>query len=164
LKQWCLRSLRALGTLSALAFVPDSANALEAFGFTGSMSPKQVEQGVQTLGLGVSKWFGRTLIVQAQDHHAHSYMFNFCNEHLYEVTQSFPSNFDRMAGVVEETIKQFGQPILVSAAGGMGTNGFVRPTNFYWKVDEKDYLRLMQMENSFSLVYATENACTKVPR
>jgi hypothetical protein len=148
---------------ATVAPLADAADAVEAFGFKQGLLPRQVEQGAQAYNLGVAKWFGKTLIVQAQDSQAHSYMFNFCNEQLYEITQNFPSNFERMADFVDQTIKQYGQPVIVSATGGMGIAGFVRPINLYWKIGEKDYLRLLQLETSYALIYTTKNSCVAVP-
>lgn len=158
-------ALRAItwATLATIAALPFGANALEAFGFVQGMSPRQVEKAVDASNFGVSKWFGKTLLVQAQDAQDHSLMFNFCDDQLYEITQNFPANFDRMAGFVDQTIKQYGQPVIVSATGGMGSAGYVRPISLYWKIGEADFLRLMQLEHSYALVYATKNACAAVP-
>ena len=155
---------RSFATIAFCLLSARSANALEAFGFASGQSPQQVEAAANGYSLGIAKWFGKTLLVQGQDSQAHSYMFNFCNEHLYEITQDFPANFEKMAGFVDQTIQTYGQPVLVSATGGMDVNGFVRPLNLYWKIGAKDYLRVMQLESSYALIYATENTCAKVPR
>ena len=154
------------GSIAAIIFSllsAGTANALEAFGFVSGQSPQKVEATANGLGLGVARWFGKTLLVQGQDAQAHSYMFNFCNERLYEITQNFPVNFEKMTGFVDQTIQSYGQPVLVSAAGGMSASGFARPLNLYWKIGARDYLRVMQLEHSYALIYATENACAKVP-
>ena len=139
------------------------AQAVEAFGFSTGQSPQQVEKIASDLNLGVAKWFGKSLLVQAQDSQTHSYLFNFCGERLYSVWQTFPPNFDRMAGFVDQAVQRYGQPIIVSAVGGMGANGYVRPINLYWKIGPKDFLRVMQLESSYALIYETENSCAKVP-
>ncbi|UKI10791.1 MULTISPECIES: hypothetical protein [Variovorax] len=160
----CYRTMRgvALATTTLmllLAVFP--ASALNAFGFTQAMTPQQVARA--STNLGIAKWFGKSLIVQAQDDVDHSYLFNFCNDRLYSASQTFPANFERMAGFIDQTIQQYGQPMFVSAVGGMGSSGFIRPINLYWKLGESDYLRLMQLERTYALVYETKNTCTKVP-
>ncbi len=154
---------RSFVTIGFCLLSAGSANALEAFGFSSGQSPQQVEAAANGYSIGIAKWFGKTLIVQSQDSQAHSYMFNFCNGHLYEITQNFPANFEKMASFVDQVIQTNGQPVYVSATGGMGANGFVRPLNLYWKIGAKDYLRVMQLESSYALIYATVNTCAKVP-
>lgn len=161
IKRFLLRTHVAGIFLLSVGTLTPPASALEAYGFVQGMSPSQVELAASNLG--IAKWFGKTLIVQVQDAQRHSYTFNFCDEQLYEVAQTFPSNFDQMAGFVDQTLRQYGQPIGLSAMGGMGSAGFVRPINFYWKIGEKDYLRLMQLESSYALIYASKNACKDVP-
>lgn len=153
---------RVAATLFFILLSSD-APALDAFGFSTGQSPQQVESTAKNFNLGVAKWFGKSLIVQAQDSQEHSYLFNFCNERLYSISQTFPAKFERLAGFVDQSIQSYGQPMFISAAGGVGPSGFVRPINFYWRVGSTDYLRVMQLESSYTLIYETENPCTKVP-
>jgi hypothetical protein len=144
--------------------VSEKSAAVEPFGFRFGMSQKAVEGAVDQRGIGPPSWLGRTLRVQAVDSPHILYMFNFCGNELVEISGHFPQDFDQMANVVDESVKTYGQPWLVSAQGGMTDSGFLRPINLYWKIDKKTFMRLMEMPNSYTLVYETENACWKVPR
>ncbi len=139
------------------------ANAFEAFGFRSGMSKSVVDSAAKSLTLGIGKWFGESLIVQAQDAEHHNFLFNFCDDQLYSVSQTFPANFENMAGFVDDSIRRFGQPIFVSALGAVGSHGFVRPINIFWKMGETDYLRLMQFGDQYSLIYENKNSCATVP-
>jgi len=140
-----------------------TAHAEIPFGFKFGMTKQATENAATAMGLGVSKWLGATLIVQAQDDPRHSYMFNFCQDKLFEVSQNFPLEFRKMADIVDDSIRQYGQPVFVSAQGAMTQNGFLRPINLYWKIDEASYVRLMQLEKQYNVIYQTENSCVKVP-
>lgn len=147
-----------------LALAIGDAQAVQPFGFNFGMSSNAVEKAADSMGLGISKWFGKTLIVQAQDNQHHSYLFNFCNDKLYEVSQHFQFSFDQMASFVDATVGEYGQPMWVSAKSAMTPNGPLRPINLYWKIDGgASYVRLMQMPESFAIVYQAQNSCVKVP-
>ena len=136
---------------------------VNAFGFTSGMSRQAVETEVKVMNLGVGKMFGGTLTVQGQDNYHHAYLFNFCNDKLYEVSQQFPANFEQMASFVDSTLQKYGQPLIVSATGGMTSAGFVRPLNIYWKLDDSTYMRLMQLTLNYTVIYQWANSCVKVP-
>jgi hypothetical protein len=135
---------------------------IEPFGFQFGMSQSAVEKAIRDRGIGAPSWLGATLRLQINS--GQFYVFNFCKSQLVEVTASFPPNFDQMANIVDSSISSYGQPVLVSAVAGMATEGFIRPINIYWKVDEQTFLRLMELPQSYSLVYETQNSCWKVPR
>lgn len=148
---------------SVLLLMCRTAFAESPFGFTFGMSKQAVEQATLKMELGASKWLGETLLVQAQDDSRHSYLFNFCEGRLYEVSQAFPRSHERMANFVDDSISKYGQPMFVSAIGAMTQDGFLRPINFYWRVASKTYLRLMLLDRQYSIVWQTENACAKIP-
>lgn len=138
--------------------------AINAFGFTPGMSKQAVEAAATSMGLGVPKWVGHSFLVQGQDNYYHEWLFNFCNDKLYEVSQGFPTNFDQIANFVEASLREHGQPLFVSATGAMLSGGFVRPVNLYWKLDAgAAYLRLMQLPKSYTVIYQWPNSCVKVP-
>lgn len=139
-----------------------SAFAIEPFGFQFGASQQAVEKAITDRGIGTPSWFGKTLRVQANS--GQFYMFNFCKGELVEVTGIFPPNFDQMANIVDSSITSYGQPVFVSAVAGMADEGPIRPINIYWKVDEKTFLRLMEMPQSYSLEYEMRNSCWKAPR
>lgn len=138
-----------------------TAIAIEPLGFRFGMSPDAVLESVKQRGMGETRWFGRTLRVQGANEQ--DYMFNFCQEQLYEIAATYRLNFDAMANIVDSSIKTYGQPWYVSADGAMTDNGFLRPINLYWKIDDKSFMRLMEMPHSYALVYQTKNSCVKVP-
>jgi hypothetical protein len=125
-----------------------------------------VESNIIEYALGDIQWMGKSsdpsLVVKKPDNSF--FVFNFCNDSLFDVGQSFPRNFEKLSSFVDMTIKKFGQPMHVNALGGMGENGFVRPINMYWKLNEKDFLRIMQFDNEYTIAYKAKNDCIKVPR
>jgi hypothetical protein len=152
-----------LGAVVAVA-ASAPAHAAPGFGFTPDVTKQGVEAAAAALNLGAAKWFGASYLVQGQDNYYHSWIFNFCNDKLYEVSQQFPANFEQMANFVDTSIQQYGQPIIVSAMGGMGQGGFIRPLNLYWKIDGSTYMRLMQLATNYTVIYQWVNSCEKVPR
>jgi hypothetical protein len=153
---------RTLLALLVPLVISSPALAIEPFGFQFGASQQAVEKAITDRGIGAPSWLGKTLRVQATS--GQFYMFNFCQGQLVEVTGMFPPNFDQMANIVDSSITSYGQPVLVSAVAGMADAGPLRPINIYWKVDEKTFLRLMELPQSYSLVYETRNSCWKVPR
>ena len=148
--------------LSGFIMILSLGSAFEAFGFKSGISEKEVESNIKNYALGDLHRVGNSFVVNKSDNS--SFVFNFCDNSLYDVAQSFPANFEKLSSFVDMTIKKFGQPMHVSALGGMGTNGFVRPINMYWKLNEKDFLRILQFDEEYTIVYETKNDCIKVPR
>lgn len=154
---------KLLLVLFAVSAVTGPALAENPFGFRFGMSRFDVEKSIGLFGLGSTTFIGKTLMVQAADHPQHRYMFNFCEDKLYEASQIFPTNFEQTASFIDASVRSYGQPIYVSAPGSMGSSGFFWMTNLYWKIDVSSYVRLMQLNSSYHIVYQTENACNKVP-
>ena len=154
-----LKFLTAVG----MFFFAANAEAINPFGLPFGATKEPVLKAIELMQLGTTRWVGGSLIIQAQDDPRHSYLLNFCQEKLYSVSQTFPNSFDKMAGFVEISVRDYGQPVIVSAYGVMTDKGFLRPINLYWKIDNKTYVRLMQMPDTYAVVYEIENSCNKVP-
>lgn len=126
------------------------------------MTQKQVETGL--MNMRQSGWVGNSFLANDADGNPdHSWIFNFCAGKLSEVTRLFPVNFERMADFVDLAIRDHGQRAFVSAMSSMGSGGAVRPINLYWKIDESNWLRLMALSRSYSVIYQRKNTCGKVP-
>ena len=103
-------------TLAAVAaFGGNVASAVQPFGFVFGMSPDNVQSAIAARGWGTT-WVGKTLSANGP---GASYLFNFCDNKLYEVNGTFAPSFDQMANIVDSSIKSYGQPWHVSADGGM---------------------------------------------
>jgi hypothetical protein len=148
-KNWH-RRLRLTASI-ATALVCLDALAADPFGFPIGMSRKAAEEAAATMGLGISRWLGTSLIVQAQDDQRHSYLFNFCENKLIEASQKFPANFEQMANFVDAPLHDCGQPLFVSPQGAVMQTGFLRPISLYWKSTTAHTSALMQLPHSYNL-------------
>jgi hypothetical protein len=159
------KTVKIPNVLAVVALLINStlAMAVDPFGFAFGMTPSAAEKLVNSVGMGSTRWLGKSLMVQGQDDPNHSYLVNFCENKLFSVMQSLPGNFDRMASFVDDSIRDYGQPMYVSARGSMTPNGYIRPINLYWKIGADEYVRLMEMGQNYAIVYEKANPCGKSP-
>ncbi|MFM0072044.1 hypothetical protein PQQ86_12800 [Paraburkholderia sediminicola] len=69
----------------------------------------------------------------------------------------------KMADAVDDSIRQYSQPVFVEAQGAMTQDGLLRPINLYCKIDGVFFVGLMQLERQYNVINQTRNTCVKVP-
>jgi hypothetical protein len=96
-----------------------------------------VESLIRNAALGDLQWeMEKTAIRVNKPDNSGFFLFQFCNDRLFSVSQLYPANFEKMASFVDDTIKYFGDPIIVSALGEQVLpNGLSRQINMHWQLN-----------------------------
>jgi hypothetical protein len=69
-----------------------------------------------------------------------------------------------LAQFIDESVRQYGQPYLVSVTKLPQPNGDPRPIaiNWFWRTDEATALKVDQVKEAYRMTYATKNRCHAV--
>ena len=136
------------------------AYAVDPFGMRFGMSRQELMQEAERLGNVVTPDGFETVFVEDKVNSKHSYLFNFCNNKLMEAAEVAPFDVKGLARVVDEAIRQYGQPQLVSTIklDPQRLLGVV----WFWRTDTSTILRVDVVEGYHRQNYSTKNMCRPV--
>jgi hypothetical protein len=155
---------RVLAVALAAALVFGDALAVEPFGLVRfGMTKKEVLGIVSPLGTVSGDISGLGFIaVDASDRAGHTYVFNFCNGKLMDAIELRPFEMEGLVKVVDEAIRLYGQPYLVSAERLPAPNNKLIGVAWNWKVDDVTMMMVDEIEGYFRQTYRISSECWPV--